>query len=1117
MEGRIAALLLAFAFVATAATGQAHEEGGQHGFEHKFPVMLGETGSADTVAVYDDATGVLTIARQLEQSDPEFKYVPIRRFGVVDGNRIHAADLNGDGLQDLILPSFSANRVFVLWGATLDRSEIPVEEILTGPGPEAVAPALLDRLGASDVLVANTAQAGMTVRGWDFVSKEPVTEQAAFPKGFAAEGIFGFDTATSSRGAPDPALGILRKDAAAEFVVLKIVQRLPDPEYGPDNTIASLVASAPHTRLISGHPAGANEAGWFLGYAPGAPVIEFFPSNPGSSVVADLGAPVAQVSFLPEVNDEVLVLFETGSLALYDFSADTGLSLAQAFSTPAGMTFAGAVGGDGTLIALLADGFGQLAQYQVFEKGSDDYELVNQGDWPVLPAMEAGVTVILYTSDPFSIPAPFPFETFVAGDWAREASYSLGTVSFVTETFGGTAQGLGDPVAQALAASGDPGPTGTAVGNQWEPSSSLFYLAPAAAADGLAAVAIQPPPGSYPNTVTVSFQAGEDVAVMYRVNNGPWQSGFGPVHITQNATIEYYGEHISGALSSIQTAVYQINQWLGADFDGDGVPDIIEEMAGLNPFDPDSSGSGWDDFNWILYGDLDNPEEAPSHIALPFDRFHVELVWDDADSIAAPSLNQKLSIANALNQPLGSAEATSNPGSAKYENIVLKRGTTEDSVFAKFWFPAFYLLEGERTGEPAGPAMVSFGGIPFTTPPSIPVDPTADDPLEAWRQAALDAVEAHENTVHEFTIGPSSTLAALVFEFWYGERLVDLGRISSFDDRPRLAETPRSVRAGTPEPEDIKAIQTPQGGELLAHDLSHVVQQVNSAVLTGEGLEPLRETAESFYAQAIDATRAGTPLDPPINAMRQLLAGLAPPGYVLPHDPSTVAVLRDQVLGSIIPREYLVLEGILSRIGDDLLLDSGGETYRLLDARGRPYRLEGAGLNVNGSLAVVTGTLVSGSNRVTEKMELIVERLQRLDIPADPDTDITGNGLPDSWLWAFLGRIDVGFWDDINGNGFSLAEEYLAGTDPRDLFSVPPGAPAITRNLRLEMDESGVPVVKWDGSFAAEYELMESFDLGNWVPHPGAVERQGDREHSVDVELDDERGFYRLHIRLPLP
>ncbi len=58
------------------------------------------------------------------------------------------------------------------------------------------------------------------------------------------------------------------------------------------------------------------------------------------------------------------------------------------------------------------------------------------------------------------------------------------------------------------------------------------------------------------------------------------------------------------------------------------------------------------------------------------------------------------------------------------------------------------------------------------------------------------------------------------------------------------------------------------------------------------------------------------------------------------------------------------------------------------------------------------------------------------------------------------------------------------------------------------MEDSGVPVVKWDGSFAADYELMESFDLGNWVPHPGAVERQGDREHSVDVELDDERGFY---------
>ncbi len=1078
-------------------------------------LALTDSGGEPVLVVHDELAGVVTLAKGLQTSDPEFIYVPVRRYGFTEGHLIRAGDFNGDGLLDLVLPAYSTNRVLVLWGADLEGPDVPVDLFSPGPGPGFVAPARIGRAPADAVLAASTARANVQVRGWDAVAKTPVTTAADYPEGFGQDGILGFDTAAFSRGRSDPVLGILRRDAGAEFVVLKIVHRAPPPEYGPDNEITSWESAVAHTRLIGGHPAGENEAGWFLAYAPGASLLKLFSSNPGDRVVADLGSPVAQVWFLPEVDDEVLVLFHDGQLAQYDFSPGTGLTLAQAFSPPPGLQFAGAAGGHGMFSAILTDGFGQLAQFHVFEKGPQGYDLINQGDWPVLPMTDGVVTVVLYTGDPFAMPAPFAFETFAAGEWTSDAAFSQGTVSAWVETFGGSAQGLGNPSLQLLQPAADPEPGGAARGNQWEPSSSLHYLAPAATSDGIAAVAIQPPPGSYPNTIAVTFQAGEDVSVQYRVNNGPWQSGLGPFLVTQDATVEYYGEHISGALSSIHTAVYKISQSLAVDTDGDDVPDIIEDLAGTNPFDPDSGGNGFGDFNWILYRDPDDPDAVPSHLALPFDRVNVEVLWD-GDTAALPATGQKLFVGNLSNHNLGAAEASlSSP--RKYDNITLKRGVTENNAVAKFWFPASYLVEVNSPGEPVGPAMTAFGGIPSIPLPSIPLDLDAEDPLQAWRQAATAAVAEHENTVVEFTIGPSGTMAALVFEYWYGTRLVEVGRLPALNDRPRLADTPQSVRAGIAALADVEDIESPEGEELLAHELAHVVQQVKEAVGKDPDFLALRETAEAFYGQAIAAAREGTPLDPPIESLRQALTGSVPDGYLLPHEPAVLEAQRDQILNTIEPRGLVVLNGTLSRSGDDLILDAGGKLYLLRDRRGRPYRLAGSGLVVDGSVARVTGTVLPSNDAAIEELIIAVERIEVESVPAAPDTDLNGNSLPDSWELYFLGTLKHGFWDDLNGDGFSLGEAFLAGIDPRDRFSSPPGAPAIPRNLRLSHDGPNGPRVEWDGSFVAEYELWKSMDMLNWTQHPGEIDREGDREHSVEVELADPRGFYQLLIRLPVP
>jgi hypothetical protein len=1080
-------------------------------------ILLTESSGASVLAVYDDLAGVITLAKGLHTSNPEWKYVPVRRYGVVDGNRIRAADLNGDGLDDLILPAYTANRLLVIWGADLDATEIPADELAPGPGPAFAAPARLDRSAAHQILIANTARAQIEVRGWDMVRKEPVTAAAAYPAGFALAGLLGFETAASSREAADPVLGMLRLDAGGGLApVLELFDRNPNPEYGPNNSIRSWIARSPHQQLISGFPNGADQPGWFLAYSAGSAFLEFFPSGPGDSELFELGQPVARVSMIPDVSDEVLVLFSDGAMARFHFSPATGLVLNQQFDPPAGLGFSAASGANGTIIALLSDAAGQLTQFNVFNQGPAGYELANQGAWPPLPALEGAVTVVLYTADPFSSPPPFPFETFLAGDWATGVFFGGGMVNANSETFGGISQGLQNPTLQTFPAAADPGPAAVAIGNQWEPSSSLFQLVDASMADGVAAVTIQPPPGSYPTTIGVGFQAGENVTVFYRINQNPWQTGFGPVWIHQNSVIQYYGEHAGGALSSIQIANYHINQSLAIDTDGDGIPDLIEAKLGSNPLNPDSHGTGAGDLNHLLYGDPNDPNAPPSELALPFDEFPLTVTWDDDASAALPSASQRLFIGNLSNHSLGDALPSTQPGTRTYGDITLKRGNIHGGITKK-WLPSNFRIDVGGLDRSIGPAMTAFGAIPTASAPVIPLDLTALDPVAAWPQAALEAVEAHANTIFESSIGPSSTVAALVFEYWFGLRLAELGRIPDINQRPLLADPPNSIRAGIATPADVEAFETPHGNDLLAHELAHVVQQLNDAVLTSNQSQALREVAESFYAQAIDAANAGTPIDPPIHALRRALDGFTPPGYTLPHPPATLVELRDELLADITPRNVILLTGILSIIGHDLVLNANGDRYLLCDRDGRPYRLDGAGLIVNGTLASVTGVPIPSNDVAIEEIVIAVERIELASIPAALDTDLNGNGLPDSWELAFLGSLDFGFWDDLNGNGFSLAEEYAARVDPTDPFASPPGAPAIPQYFALTFDPAGNPVVEWDGSFFAAYELIGSQDLFNWEPQQGLIQRSGDRRHSVAIDLDQSQAFFQLRIQLTLP
>ena len=228
---------------------------------------------------------------------------------------------------------------------------------------------------------------------------------------------------------------------------------------------------------------------------------------------------------------------------------------------------------------------------QIFTQSGSNYVQTSSNALPAVTSVATRGNVWLFQIEPFVSAAASLVGSLSAPAWSSTISGLPGTISVRVESDGGTTTGLNNPATNNFG----PPPAGTVyvLPNQYRDDVSFFGYGPARAADP-SVVTISPPPGSYGGPIQISFtrqNATDDV--QYRATpDAGWQFYSAPFPLTNDATIQFYGQTAGGARGRTQSASYALGNIAVPAEPLVTVPGSATNPPAVNPTIPHLSASG---------------------------------------------------------------------------------------------------------------------------------------------------------------------------------------------------------------------------------------------------------------------------------------------------------------------------------------------------------------------------------------------------------------------------------------------------------------------------------------------------------------------------------------------
>lgn len=750
------------------------------------------------------------------------------------------------------------------------------------------------------------------------------------------------------------------------------------------------------------------------------------------------------------------------------------------------------------------------------------------------------------------------------------------TITADAAIFGGSTQGIGTPAPQNVG-SVNASPNGAAV-NQMHPQFSLITFSSnlGTAVDSVT-VSPPAGTYATAQAITFTGMLPA-TTVYYRMNGSgafqAWNSG-SPPWITRPTTVEYYASRATGN-SATQSAHYEFSVPPALqDSDGDGAPDFVELAYGMDPTGGnDADGDGFGDLDELAAGtNPNNNASFPTTDAASLDSVLVDVrmrLQDVSGAITAiAAAGTGVSVSDPFGNEIGTG-AVGTGGVSPQFGRVNARGIDPSLAFLVVRGAQNFTSTPAGTNEPRGrelvaiipalepeawswsspdgaigaPTLWGFGGVNWQ-PGSSNWNAGAGETNGAdanWSQRQLDplwdssavgtysaagwvaelqaAMNRGAQPYAEVTLTPATSLASVLFAHLLNNTL--LSRFFFYPDLPEgesLAFDPATSfhfwRLRRP---DVEFPERPTF-RIIAM-LRHIYDQVGAG---DPGAQALRRLARDIYAQhnALAPDHLGD-LPLPLDALVEYVTtGLLPTAYQTGTSLTPVeiaaALAKLNSISTSLPERTRVTQTLYVRTapstpGLSMLQNSGGTPFLLFDAN-----MDAAELPTTAEAPPGTAIEVTAFNDLPQiggyaALEVISMTVLSLPFVVDEDTD--GDLLADSWEYRHFGTLAFDGFAMNDGSGYSLAQEYLEGTDPRSLTSSPPVGPIALQFMFFELANGTPPQLRalWPERYASAVNVGfdTTEDLFTWdTLSPLLATDAGSGWFIRNIAIDRPKRFFR--------